>query len=41
MVKNPPAKQKMWVGCLGLEDPLKKKMATHFSIRFFIIIYVF
>ena len=32
MVKNPPAKQKMQVPSLGLEDPLEKGMATHSSI---------
>ena len=32
MVKNPPAKEKMWVQSLGPEDPLEKEMATHFSI---------
>ena len=32
MVKNPSAMQEMWVGSLGLEDPLKEEIATHFSI---------
>ena len=32
VVKNPPAKQEMWVRSLGWEDPLEKKMATHSSI---------
>ena len=32
MVKNPPAKQEIWVQSLGLEDPSKKEMATHSSI---------
>ena len=32
LVKNPPAKQEMWVGSLSLEDPLEKEMATHSSI---------
>ena len=32
MVKNPPAKQEMQVRSLGQEDPLEKKMETHFSI---------
>ena len=32
MVKNPPATQETWVQSLGQEDPLKKEMATHFSI---------
>ena len=32
MVKNPPAKQETWVRSLVKEDPLEKKMATHFSI---------
>ena len=31
-VKNPPVMQKTWVQPLGLEDPLEKGMATHFSI---------
>ena len=32
IVKNLPAVQETWVWSLGLEDPLKKGMATHFSI---------
>ena len=32
MVKNLPAKQGIWVGSLGWEDPLEKEMATHSSI---------
>ena len=28
VVKNPPAKQEMWVRSLGQEDPLEEKMAT-------------
>ena len=32
MVKNLPAKQEVWVGSLGREDPLEKGMATHSSI---------
>ena len=32
VVKNPPAKQEMWVQFLGQEDPLEKRMATHSSI---------
>ena len=32
MVKNLPAVQESWVWSLGQEDPLEKKMATHFSI---------
>ena len=32
MVKNPPAKQQMWVRSLGQEDPLEKERATHSSI---------
>ena len=32
MVKNPPARQEMWVQSLGREDPLKKEMTTHSSI---------
>ena len=36
MVKNPPANagdQETQIGSLGREDPLKKEMATHSSIR--------
>ena len=32
VIKNPPAKQEMWVRSLGQEDPLEKKMATYSSI---------
>ena len=32
MVKNLPAVQETWVGFLGWEDPLEKRMATHSSI---------
>ena len=32
VVKNLPAKQKMWVQSLGWEGPLEKEMATHSSI---------
>ena len=32
MVKNLPAMQETWVQSLGLENPLEKEMATHFSI---------
>ena len=32
VVKNLPAMQEMWFQSLGREDPLKKKMTTHFSI---------
>ena len=32
-VKNLPAMQESWVQSLGQEDPLKKEMATHSSIR--------
>ena len=32
VVKNPPAKQEIWVRSLGQEDPLEKEMATHSSI---------
>ena len=32
VVKNPPAKQEMWVRSLGQEDPQEKEMATHSSI---------
>ena len=31
-VKNLPAVWKIWVQCLGREDPLEKGMATHSSI---------
>ena len=29
MVKNPPAKQEMWVQTLGGGSPLEESMATH------------
>ena len=32
MVNNLPAVQKTWIRSLGLEDPLEKGMATHYSI---------
>ena len=32
VVKDPPAKQETWVWSLSQQDPLKKEMATHFSI---------
>ena len=32
MVKNPPVMWETWVGSLGWEDPLEKRMATHSSI---------
>ena len=32
VVKNWPAVQEMQVQSLGLEDPLKKGMATHLSV---------
>ena len=32
MVKNPPAKQEMWVWSLSQEDSLKTEMASHSSI---------
>ena len=32
MIKNLPAVQETWVQSLGQEDPLEKRMATHFSI---------
>ena len=31
-VKNLPAMQETWVGYLGWENPLEKRMATHSSI---------
>ena len=31
-VKNPSAKQEMWVRSLGQEDPLEEGVATHSSI---------
>ena len=34
VIKNPSAKQEMWVWFLVWEDPLKKKMATHSSILY-------
>ena len=33
MVKNLPAMQETQVQFLGWEDPLEKRMATHYSIR--------
>ena len=32
VVKNPPAKQEMWVQLLGWEDPLEKGTVTHCSV---------
>ena len=32
VVKNPPAKQEMWVRSLGREDPLEKEITTHSNI---------
>ena len=32
VVKNPSAKQKIWVQSLGREDPLEEEMATHSRI---------
>ena len=32
MVKNPPARQEIWVRYLGWEDILEETMATHSSI---------
>ena len=32
VVKNPPAKQEMWVLSLGREDSLEEEMVTHSSI---------
>ena len=32
MVKNPPAKQEMWVQSLGWEDSMEMELATHSSI---------
>ena len=32
MVKNLPGMQRIQVQSLGQEDPLEKRMATHFSI---------
>jgi len=31
-VKNPPARQEVWVRSLGREDPLEEDMATHSDI---------
>ena len=31
MVKNPPARQEIWVQFLGWEDPQEEGMATHSS----------
>ena len=33
VVKNPPAKQELWVQSLGWEDPSEMEMAAHSSIR--------
>ena len=32
VVKNPPAKQEMWVQSVSQEDTLEKEMANHYSI---------
>ena len=32
MVKNPPVMLETWVWSLGQEDPLEKRMGTHFSV---------
>ena len=32
MIKNLPAMWESWVQSLGREDPLKRRMATHFTI---------
>ena len=32
MVNNPPEMQETWVRSLGWDEPLEKRMATHFSI---------
>ena len=32
MEKKPPAMGETWVGTLGWEDPLEKKIATHSNI---------
>ena len=32
LVKNPPAMWGTWVRSLGWEDPLEKRMATHWRI---------
>ena len=32
MVKNPPARQEIWVSSLSWEDPLQEGMATYSSI---------
>ena len=32
VIKNPTAKQEIWVQFLSQEDPLEKEMATHSSI---------
>ena len=32
MIKDPPAKQEMWVKSLGQEVPLEKEIATHSNI---------
>ena len=38
-VKNLPAMQETQVQSLSREDPLEKRMATHFSILFFFLLY--
>ena len=32
VVKNQPVMQAIWIQCLGVEDPLQNRMATHSSI---------
>ena len=32
MIKDPPAKQEMWVKSLGQDVPLEKEIATHSNI---------
>ena len=41
MVKNLPAVQETWIQSPGWEDPLEKGLATHSSILFFFLIYLF
>ena len=40
VVKNPPAKQETQVHFLGLEDPLKKEIATHASVLAWEILWI-
>ena len=41
IVKNLPAVQETWLLSLGRKDPLEKEIATHSSILFFFLMYLF